>query len=154
MTRKLVDARGYTLMELMVTFSVFATLAAIAVPHIDSRRLRINSAQRLVIAKLRMARASAITKSLHYKVEFPDTTHLRSERMTQDVNGVWQIDSASIQTVPLPSLASFATSVVGTTVEFNSRGTVVNLATPLQITLTDTYNSSIVVQAWPSGQVQ
>jgi len=143
---------GYTLIEVIVALGILAVVTAIAMPHFDSRRLQITSAQRQVMAQLRWARSAAMTRGMHYAVEFPTATQIRVERM-QLVGGVWQVDPAATQTVPLPPVTQIAPTSIGTTVEFNTRGMAVNLTQPQQITLSDTFGNSRAVQAWPSGQV-
>ena len=84
--------RGYSLVEVIVAMGIFAVVARIAIPHFDARRMRINTAQQLVASSLRLARAKAITKSVHYRVDFTNANQLQVAPMIQDVNGNWSID--------------------------------------------------------------
>lgn len=114
--------------------------------------MQINAAYRLVIAQLRGARSNAITRSTHFTVAFPTADRLVVERM-QQVGGVWIVDSGDVRTITLPSATQLASSVVGTSVEYNSRGVAVNLAAPRQIDVVDAFGVTKSLQAWPSGQV-
>ena len=132
--------------------SILTILTAAALPGHRSNRLQINTAHRLVMGTLRNARASAISKSVHFAVEFATTDTLLLQRMVQDSTG-WQVDSTRVLTVPLPAPAYVMSSAVGTRVEFDSRGVAVNLLAPLQIDLSDPFGASKSLQAWPSGQI-
>jgi len=146
------SAGGFSLVELLVTISIFGILVKVAVPHLDRGRMQITTAQRLVIAQLRLARANAISKSVHFRVEFPARTQIKVERMLL-VGGAWQIDVNNIQTVTLPTPVQLASTIVGSNVEFNTRGLAGNLVQPLQINMTDSFGVTKSLQAWPSGQV-
>jgi prepilin-type N-terminal cleavage/methylation domain-containing protein len=154
--------RGYSLVEVIVAMGIFAVLARIAIPHFDARRMRINAAQQLVAANLRLARAKAITKSVHYRVDFTNADQIQVAEMVQDINGIWNIDNTKKQTVALPANTHFASGgqctspcqpIIGTNIEFNSRGITSNLAGLEQITLIDDFGVYKALQAWPSGQI-
>ena len=154
--------QGYSLVEVVVAVAIFGILARIAIPHFDARRMRIINAQRLVMANLRTARAGAITKSVHFRVDFLSSSQFRVSQMKQDVNGNWLIDDTKMQTLTLPQNTQFASgsqcvspcqAIIGTNIEFNSRGLAVNLAAAEQITLIDDFSISKAMQTWPSGQV-
>jgi prepilin-type N-terminal cleavage/methylation domain-containing protein len=144
---------GFTLIEVLVAIVIFGVIALIAVPHMDARRMQINTAYTEVIANLRVARSNAITKSVHYQVEFPSVSEVRLERMKQDVSGNWQTDDTNVQTVTLPSETTLSSSVIGKRYEFNTRGMAVNIAEPQQIDLKDAYGVARSIKVWPSGQV-
>ena len=154
--------RGYSMIELMVAITIFGIVARTAIPHFDARKMKINAAQQLVTANLRMARAKAITKSLHYRINFSTANQIQVQPMVQQVDGTWSVDTPNVQTVPLPSYTHFATGsqcvspctpIVGTNIEFNSRGIATNLAALAQVTLIDDFGVLKALQAWPSGQV-
>ena len=154
--------RGYSLIEVIVAMAIFGILARTAVPHFDARRMKINAAQQLIAANLRTARAKAITKSTHYRIDFTSASQILVEPMVQQVDGTWSVDTPKVQTVPLPSYTHFAsgsqctspcTPVIGTAIEFNSRGMATNLAAVQQVTLVDDFGISKAIQAWPSGQI-
>lgn len=153
---------GYSMIELMVCIVIFGIVARTAIPHFDARKMKINAAQQLVTASLRLARAQAITKSLHYRINFSTANQFQVQPMVQQADGTWSVDTTKVQTVPLPSYTHFATGsqcvspctpIVGTNIEFNSRGIATNLAALVQVTLIDDFSVLKALQAWPSGQV-
>jgi prepilin-type N-terminal cleavage/methylation domain-containing protein len=155
--------RGYSLVEILVAIGIFGIVARIAIPHFDARRLRVTAAQQLVAANLRLARAKAITKSVHYRVDFPTATQMAIKPMVRSPGeGTWAPDTSNSQAITLPGNTRFAsgehctrpcTPVIGTSIEFNSRGVAVNLAAMAQITLIDDFGKSKALEAWPSGQI-
>lgn len=154
--RRASAARGYTLIELVVGLSIVGILAAVAIPHLTPRTMNIIATQRLLIANLRLARTNAISKSVHFKVSFPSTTQVQVARLKENPagSGVWQADAASpAQTITLPASTSVKATVVGTSVEFNSRGLAVSLTGPWQVDAQDSFGVIKSLQVWPSGQV-
>ena len=150
------DAGGFTLVEMFVALAFLAILTAIAIPHFDPRRMQIVSAQRLLLANLRVARTNAISKSVHYQVSLPTTTQIKVSRMLEPTpnSGSWSVDSTKVQTIRLPSITTITSTEVGTTIEFNSRGFVVNPTPgPQRLDVQDTYGQTKYVQVWPSGQI-
>jgi prepilin-type N-terminal cleavage/methylation domain-containing protein len=160
--RRITSRSGYSLVEVIVAMALFGVLARIAVPHFDARRMQINAAQRLVIANLRLARAKAITKSVHFRIDFANASQVRIAQMVQDGAGVWSVDDTKTKTIALPASTRFASgtqctspcqAIIGTNIEFNSRGISTNLAAVEQITLIDDFGKAKALQAWPSGQI-
>lgn len=153
---------GYSLVEVIVAMAIFGIVARAAIPHLDARRVQVIAAQQVVAANLRLARANAITKSTHYRVDFTTASQMNITPMVQNVDGTWGPDTSYSQPVALPKNTHFAgdsqcvapcTPVIGTNIEFNSRGVAVNLAAKAQITLVDDFGKSRALEAWPSGQV-
>lgn len=148
---------GYSLLEMMIALAISGIVVSTAVTGIKSTREQVTVAQRTLIANLRRARWNAIIKNVHYAVAFPTTTQIVVERM-QLLNGQWQVDSSDVRTITLPSGTQLGPSsgtgkIIGTTVEFNTRGMVVNLTQVEQINITDTFQVTKSLQAWPSGQI-
>ncbi len=150
--RRLLGTQGYSLFELVTALSIFGIIATIAVPHFDSRRMQIITAQRLLISKLRAGRAAALTKGVHYRLEFTTANQVSLQPMKL-VNNAWVIDAQNAQSIPLPSTTQLPTNLVGSNIEFNTRGIAVNLTQPQKISVTDTFGVTKSLQAWPSGQV-
>jgi prepilin-type N-terminal cleavage/methylation domain-containing protein len=145
-------ARGFSLPEVLVVIAIFGILAGIAMSQSDSKRLKISTARVQLIAQLRLARMKAITSVSHCSISFASSTQFKVFPMTY--NGTtWQLATTPTNTVNLPSSTSFPTSVVGTRIEFNSRGILVSSTTVTQVNLTDTFGQTKSLQVWPSGQV-
>ena len=160
--RYLASTGGYSLVEVIAAIAIFGIVAKTAIPSLDARRMRILTAQQMLAADLRLARANAITKSVHYRINFFAAGQIKLEPMTQQADGTWLVDSGNSKTLALPKNTQIATGsqcvspctpVVGTNIEFNSRGIPVNLSALAQITLIDDFGKSKALQAWPSGQV-
>ena len=70
------------------------------------------------------------------------------------LNGTtWQLASSPTNTVTLPGSAKFSSSLVGTRLEFNSRGMFITSTSVAQVSLSDSYGQTKSLQVWPSGQV-
>ncbi len=145
---------GYSLLDLTVSLCMIAVLSAIAMPGWKADRMNILTARRMVVATLRLARADAITKSVHYQVSFPDTAHVSLSAMQPDPlhPGNWLVDTTKVQTSPLPSRTQVGASSLSAIVEFNTRGMVANLGSMQQIDLSDSFGNTKSLQVWPSGQ--
>ena len=146
--------RGYSLIELLVALSILGVLARIAVPMWKATSMNIVSARRMVVANLRLARANAITKSIHYQVSFTtDKGSVKLSGMVQPTPPAttWTVDTTKVQTTVLPKSAQVSTSSV--VVEFNTRGMVVNSSAVTLISLTDSVGNTKSLQVWPSGQI-
>ena len=116
--------------------------------------MNIVSARRMVVANLRLARANAITKSIHYQVSFTtDKGSVKLSGMVQPTPPAttWTVDTTKVQTTVLPKSAQVSTSSV--VVEFNTRGMVVNSSAVTLISLTDSVGNTKSLQVWPSGQI-
>lgn len=159
---RLTSFQGYSIVEILVAVAIFGIVARTAIPHLDARRMQVIAAQQVVAANLRLARARAITKSVHYRVDFPSASQITVTPMVQEEDRTWEPDSDNVQTISLPGNTHLAsgsqctapcTPVIGTNIEFNSRGVAVNLAAKAQITLVDDFGKSKALEAWPSGQI-
>lgn len=146
---------GYSVSEVLVTLAVIAIIGAGTLPRSQVARMEIQVAHRMMIANLRVARASAISKSTHFRVSFLDGNRVQVSRLQQVPagSGSWQEDTSETQVVLLPSATEVSSAAVGRAVEFDSRGLAVNLAAPIQIETRDTFGVTKSVEIWPSGQV-
>lgn len=144
--------RGHSMIELMVAVSILAVLARIAVPLWKASAMNIVTARRMVVANLRLARANAVTKSIHYQVSFTAST-AKLSGMVQPTppSTTWTVDSTKVQTNALPNSTQVSTPSV--VVEFNTRGMVANSSTMTLISLTDSFGHTKSLQVWPSGQI-
>jgi len=147
--------QGYSVIELLATISILVVVLAIALPRYRTERLQIVTAQRLIVANLRLARASAINESGHTQVALASANELGVAPMVENPlgSGLWQVDASRRRSVTLPTATQFASAAVGTVVEFNSRGFAVNLTGPVEIVTADKFGATRTLQVWPSGQV-
>ncbi len=149
------NTHGRSLIEVVVTVSMVGIISAIAMPRWNASRLNIVTARRTVLATLRLARANSITKSTHYQVSFPDSTHVALSAMYQNPagSGNWVVDTTKVQTIALPASTQIASASLSTTVQFNTRGMATNLTTVRQVSVSDSFSNTKVLNVWPSGQM-
>ena len=151
LARHLGDARGYSLIELLVAVGIFGVLAAAGLPHLDTRRQDIQSATKQVIADYRWARTRAITSGAHFAIEWTSSNSYEVQRM-KEVSGNWAIDEV-VKTVTLPSHIN-TVWYWPTTQEFNTRGMMITTTYPLWQLLWDSnYYGWHTLSVWPSGQI-
>lgn len=107
------DERGFSLAEILVAVSIFAILAAVAVPRYLAFRpkSRLNGAARQVYSELMWARSKAVNDNNSYVVTFPtNQTMLISGTTNRTVNLQTEYSDVTL------------TSSAGT-ITFTSRGT-------------------------------
>lgn len=149
--RHLRNRRGYSLVELLVAVGIFGVLAAMGLPHLDTRRNDIQSATKQVIADYRWARTRAITSGTHFAVEWVSTNSYKIMRM-KEVPGGWAMDEA-VKHVTLPSHINY-TWYWPSVQEFNTRGMMITTTYPLwQLFWDSDYYGWHMVSVWPSGQI-
>lgn len=144
---------GFTLIELLVVVGLMAIVAAIAVPSLGRRPLDAATAQQLVLSNLRLARANAVTRGVHYEVAFQSNALTISRMAMNTADGSWEADESTARTVALPRSVNVAGDAVDARVEFNTRGIAVNLDEVLAVELHAATGQQRRVEVWPSGQV-
>lgn len=146
--------RGFTLVEMVVTFAVAAILMGIAVPHLPNRNYGLWNAHSQVIADLRQARADSIVKGDHFMVSIDEADRYSVWRLRDpDGDGLWSPDAEPLKERELPDGVTF-TQGVGGTFEFNTRGLMVIPEAADSLRLQDAKTSiERFVTVWPSGQV-
>lgn len=141
---------GYTLVELLTTVAIFAILAGVGLPHIDTRRQSIKNATSQVISDYRFARARSITSGAHFALRWTSPSNYEIQRLKQ-VGVQWQLD-AIIKSVQLP--ANLSRSGWPDFVEFNTRGMMISSESMEQQRLSDIQSGAErLIAVWPSGQV-
>lgn len=149
--RHLGDRRGYSLIELLVAVAIFGVLAAMGLPHLDTRRQDIQSATKQVIADYRWTRTRAITSGAHFAIEWTSTNSYEVQRM-KEVAGGWAVDTV-VKEVTLPSHINTSWFWPAQQ-EFNTRGMMVTTTYPLWQLLWDSeYFGWHMISVWPSGQI-
>jgi len=144
--------RGYSLVELLVAVGIFGLLAALGLPHLDTRRQDIQTTAAQVIADYRWARNRAITSGVHFGIEWTSTNSYEVQRMKQAANGTWSKDVA-VKHVTLPSYINTAWYWPSVQ-EFNTRGMMVTTTYPIyQMFWDSNYNGWHMLSLWPSGQI-
>lgn len=150
--RHVASQRGYSLIELLVAVGIFGLVAALGLPHLDTRRQNIQNVSKQVVADYRWARNRAITSGVHFGIEWTASNSYQVQRMKQAANGSWSKD-VTVKTVTLPSNIN-ATWYWPSLQEFNTRGMMVTTTYPLyQLFWDSTYNGWRMLSVWPSGQI-
>ena len=109
----LTGCAGFSLAEILVAISVFAILAAIAVPQFVAFRPknRLNGAARQVYAELMWARSKAVNDNTNYVVTFP-------------TNQTMQIAGSTTKTINIQTEYTDVTMASSaSTITFSARGT-------------------------------
>ena len=150
--KHLSSQRGYSLVELMVAVGIFGVLAAMGLPHLDTRRQDIQTTTKQIIADYRWARNRAITSGVHFGIEWTSTNSYEVQKMKQAANGTWSKD-LTVKTVTLPPHIN--TSWYWPALqEFNTRGMMVTGTTTLyQLFWDSNYFGWHMVSLWQSGQI-
>lgn len=149
--RAYTNERGLTLMELIASMAIFGIVLGIAIPQMPPSAFALWGAQTQLLADLRKARADALTKGDHFRLQVDDATHYREVRMTL-VGTIWTPSGAPIVSRALPTGVTF-TAGVGANFEFNTRGLMVNPSAAQTLNLADTHGHYHDITVWPSGQV-
>lgn len=152
--------RGMSMIELIVTMGIAALMMALALPHINSGTLNLPLVQQNLIGDIRMARASATSRGVHFKVSISSSSYTVQRLQDTDGDGIWEPDGEfPTRTVELPNDISIVDGE-GSEIEFTTRGLLADQedGTPapiVTISLHDSlYNETKTVKVWPSGQVE
>ena len=155
MTRTIARRRGqggYSLIELLVAVGIFGLLAALGLPHLDTRRQDIQTVTKGVIADYRWARNRAITSGVHFAVEWTSSNSYEVQRMKEGAGGTWSKDVA-VKRVTLPTYINTAWYWPARQ-EFNTRGMMVTTNYALwQLFWDSNYYGWHMISVWPSGQI-
>lgn len=154
--------RGMSMIELIVTIGILSLLMAFSLPNINSGVLNLPLVSQTLVGDIRMARANATTRGVHYRVSIESSSYTIQRLQDEDEDDVWEPDGAfPTQTVELPTGLSITfSSGEGAIVEFTTRGLLVEQedGTPAEIvtlTVVDSiHDESKSLEVWPSGQVQ
>ncbi len=153
--------RGSSMVELVVTIGLVATLLAAAVWSLDRRYFDLERSFQQLAGDLREVRMEATLRGAHFRV-VPDGDAYSVMRLRdQDGDGIWQPDPRYAErSVQLPAgLAVSAAAEDGspTAAEFDSRGVLVDPAggAPGVVGFVlESEGETRRIFVWPSGQLR
>jgi len=141
---------GFTLAEMIATLAVFAIVAAIAVPNYLAFQpvQRLSGGTRVVVNKLRWARAQAVERNSAFQVDLINGTTLR---IFNDLNGNGSPDTGEYQDINIQlDYPDVTITLSGAAPTFTARGTASGSTT---ITISNSSGSK-QVEVLPSGYVR
>lgn len=142
---------GYSLIELLVAVGIFGVLAAMGLPHLDTRRQDIQTVSKQVIADYRWARNRAITSGVHFAIEWTSSNSYEIQRMREAGND-W-VKDVVVKEVTLPTHINTVWYWPAVQ-EFNTRGMMVTTSYALwQLFWDSDYYGWHMISVWPSGQI-
>ena len=145
--------RGLSAIELVATVALMGVVLGIAMPRMANRPYALWNAQTQLIGDLRQARAEAVTRGDHFRVDITSATSYTVSRMQLQANGTWTPRLPPFRSRTLPSGLGFTTGT-GLGFEFNTRGLMLNPGWAATLVLFDyTHSLTRWVTIWPSGQV-
>ncbi len=143
---------GYSLIELMVTVTMIGIVAGIAISHVRPSGYELDAAAARLVADVRLTRASATSRGVHYRLVVNDAATTAIERMREAAHGTWNRDASDVRTTSLPKTVRLATAP-GTALEFDTRGRLVGQKQPVSLDLRASTGGARRLTVWPSGQV-
>jgi len=148
------NAKGLSLIEVLVVISIIGILAAIAMPNLN--RSQLNGATQNLAADLRVARAQATGRGAHFMVELGTTSYSIQRMDDADGDGEWVPQGGTRQEINLPKGVEIYQGQ-DAQIEFNTRGLLAappnEIAESITIVLKDAHNDVKEIEVWPSGQV-
>jgi Tfp pilus assembly protein FimT len=147
--------------ELIVVLGIVGVVVMVAAPTVNRKAMSLTVTVGELMGDLRLARADATGRGVHFRVTLSSATTYRIERLEDSNNdGVWAVDGGyTPRTVTLPSSMSVTTGV-GAVIEFSARGIRVPNAdgTPASLITLVLYDAkttqSKTIKVWPSGQIE
>lgn len=144
--------RGFSLIELVVVIGILSAMAAVAMPRRETGLFALRTAQSTFVADMRTARARAISRAVHFRVEISGAQSYEVLEMMEAGGGWTQAGDPEVSRT-LPPSVSFSGGI-GDGYEFNTRGLLVEATTATTLTLVDSTTGNVrTVDIWPSGQV-
>jgi len=145
--------RGVSAIELVATVAIMAVVLGIAMPRMANRPYALWNAQTTLIGDLRQARAEAITRGDHFRVDITGASTYKVSRMQLQADGTWTPRVPAYRSRTLPTGLGFVVGN-GLAFEFNTRGLMLNPGWAATLVLFDyTHSLTRWVTVWPSGQV-
>jgi prepilin-type N-terminal cleavage/methylation domain-containing protein len=149
------SSKGFSLIEVMVAVIMIGIVGGFAVSRLRVAYGRPTSVQRgalELVGNLRVARMLAISHDSHYRV-VPGTSSYQIQRLSFDAGtSSWINANTDVRTIPLTSPVVF--SGAKPSIEFDSRGLMVQPATTATLNLQDAaVQTARQVQIRLSGQI-
>jgi len=146
------SARGFTLLELLVTVALFSVVLGVAGPRFRKGSYALWTGQQQVLGDLRLTRSDSLTKGDHFRFDITAAGTYIESRMRL-VGATWTVIVPPLRNRTLPSGVTFANNV-GSRFEFDTRGLMLNPGSATTITLSDANTGKTKgIVVWPSGQV-
>ena len=154
----LAGEKGLTVIEMIATLGIIGILMGIAISSFGSKTLALSSATQDLLGALRVARANATGRGVHFRVTVNANSYSIQRLQDPDGDGNWSPDGAA-QQVDLPNPAFVNNAGAGTAIEFDTRGLLVppddnTPASVITIQIENPDNGGTKeIQVWPSGQI-
>jgi prepilin-type N-terminal cleavage/methylation domain-containing protein len=151
------QAKGLSLLELLVAIAMLSIVGAIAVPHLNKSILNLSTATQMLMGSIRVARADAVSRGTRYRVVFSADSY-SVQRLQLSGDGEW-VPAVTSEEVNLPSGITINVVEGDGVIEFNTRGLVVpppgeEVAEIERLSLHDSRDGDTqYLEVWPSGQV-
>ncbi len=143
-----------------VAMAILALLVALLVPTLSNRDLQLPSVTRSLVDHLRLTRAGAASRSVHFRVTFQPHTYVIEQLQDVDGDGTWEPDAKlPAWRVTLPPTVAIEHGA-NTVLEFDGRGSITptsraDTVTPIKVEIKDSESEkSEVIEILPSGKVQ
>jgi prepilin-type N-terminal cleavage/methylation domain-containing protein len=152
--------QGMSLMEVLVTITIVGLLSALPLANLNRQGMKLTDTLDELASNIRLARANAVSRSVHYLVTISSHSYSIQRLQDQDGDDVWEPNGAfTEQEFDLPSGITISDGA-GTEMEFTTRGLLAPLpdGTPAGVVTIRMNGSeesqSGAIDVWPSGQVQ
>ncbi len=153
----LAGEKGLTVFEMIVTLGIIGILTGVAISSFGSKTLALSSATQDLMGALRVARANATGRGVHFRVTINADSYSTQRLQDPDGDGNWTPDGAA-QQVDISNPAYISTGA-GTAIEFDTRGLLMppdddTPASVITIKIENPENGGTKeIQVWPSGQI-
>ena len=144
---------GSSLLEVLVVITMIAILTAVGVSAFRSSPYAFDGAVTELVSDLRMTRTLAQSRGSHYRLVVLSDSTYAIERLQPTGEGLWERARTDHRQKALDFAVRFG-SPAGTTVEFDTRGTVVGPGRVQIFDLEERKTGAVrSANVWPSGQV-
>jgi prepilin-type N-terminal cleavage/methylation domain-containing protein len=148
---------GFTLLELLVVIAIIGITSGLSLPYLSADKLDLKVEGQRFMGHLRMARANAVNRGVHYRVSISPAAYQIERLEDDDEDGVW-LAEATVVDLPVSAGLTLSSDADGV-IEFDTRGFVIPptgalLAAVEILTLDENASGKATVfEVWPSGQI-